>query len=244
MNRFTTERLAALREVMRREQLDAFIIPSTDPHNGEYVPPRWEARKWLTGFDGSAGTAVVTADKAALWTDSRYFLAAAEQLEGTEFVLMKDGMPDTPDICKWLGMKLSALRNPAVGLDGTVNTAATVKALADRLRAEGGITLRTNIDPFERIWHDRPQVPAGKVTVHPLEYAGESCRSKLGRIRARLSEMHVGGMLVSALDDIAWTLNLRGDDVHCNPVFVSYLLIEHERATIYINKVKSFLIYL
>lgn len=238
MNRFTTERLAALREVMRREQLDAFIIPSTDPHNGEYVPPRWEARKWLTGFDGSAGTAVVTADKAALWTDSRYFLAAAEQLEGTEFVLMKDGMPDTPDICKWLGMKLSALRNPAVGLDGTVNTAATVKALADRLRAEGGITLRTNIDPFERIWHDRPQVPAGKVTVHPLEYAGESCRSKLGRIRARLSEMHVGGMLVSALDDIAWTLNLRGDDVHCNPVFVSYLLIEHERATIYINKVK------
>ena len=115
------------------------------------MPPRWEARKWLTGFDGSAGTAVVTADKAALWTDSRYFLAAAEQLEGTEFVLMKDGMPDTPDICKWLGMKLSALRNPAVGLDGTVNTAATVKALADRLRAEGGITLRTNIDPFERI---------------------------------------------------------------------------------------------
>lgn len=238
MNRFTTERLAALREVMRRENLDAFIIPSTDPHNGEYVPPRWEARKWLTGFDGSAGTAVVTADEAALWTDSRYFLAAAEQLEGTGIVLMKDGMPDTPDICKWLGMKLSALRNPAVGLDGAVNTAATVKTIADRLRAEGGITLRTNIDPFERIWRDRPQVPQGKVWIHPVEYAGETCMSKLGRIRARLSEMHVGGMLVSALDDIAWTLNLRGNDVHCNPVFVSYLLIERERATIYINKVK------
>lgn len=238
MNRFTTERLAALREVMRRENLDAFIIPSTDPHNGEYVPPRWEARKWLTGFDGSAGTAVVTADEAALWTDSRYFLAAAEQLEGTGIVLMKDGMPDTPDICKWLGMKLSVLRNPAVGLDGTVNTAATVKVIADRLRAEGGITLRTNIDPFERIWRDRPQVPQGKVWIHPVEYAGETCMSKLGRIRARLSEMHVGGMLVSALDDIAWTLNLRGNDVHCNPVFVSYLLIERERATIYINKVK------
>ncbi|MFA4046055.1 aminopeptidase P family protein [Prevotella sp. PCHR] len=238
MNRFTTERLAALREVMRRENLDAFIIPSTDPHNGEYVPPRWEARKWLTGFDGSAGTAVVTADEAALWTDSRYFLAAAEQLEGTGIVLMKDGMPDTPDICKWLGMKLSVLRNPAVGLDGAVNTAATVKTIADRLRAEGGITLRTNIDPFERIWRDRPQVPQGKVWIHPVEYAGDTCMSKLGRIRARLSEMHVGGMLVSALDDIAWTLNLRGNDVHCNPVFVSYLLIERERATIYINKVK------
>ncbi len=238
MNRFTTERLAALREVMRRENLDAFIIPSTDPHNGEYVPPRWEARKWLTGFDGSAGTAVVTADEAALWTDSRYFLAAAEQLEGTGIVLMKDGMPDTPDICKWLGMKLSVLRNPAVGLDGAVNTAATVKTIADRLRAEGGITLRTNIDPFERIWRDRPQVPQGRVWIHPVEYAGDTCMSKLGRIRARLSEMHVGGMLVSALDDIAWTLNLRGNDVHCNPVFVSYLLIERERATIYINKVK------
>lgn len=238
MNRFTTERLAALREVMRRENLDAFIIPSTDPHNGEYVPPRWEARKWLTGFDGSAGTAVVTADEAALWTDSRYFLAAAEQLKGTGIVLMKDGMPDTPDICKWLGMKLSVLRNPAVGLDGAVNTAATVKTIADRLRAEGGITLRTNIDPFERIWRDRPQVPQGKVWIHPVEYAGDTCMSKLGRIRARLSEMHVGGMLVSALDDIAWTLNLRGNDVHCNPVFVSYLLIERERATIYINKVK------
>lgn len=238
MNRFTTERLAALREVMRRENLDAFIIPSTDPHNGEYVPPRWEARKWLTGFDGSAGTAVVTADEAALWTDSRYFLAAAEQLEGTGIVLMKDGMPDTPDICKWLGMKLSVLRNPAVGLDGAVNTAATVKTIADRLRAEGGITLRTNIDPFERIWRDRPQVPQGKVWIHPVEYAGDTCMSKLGRIRARLSEMHVGGMLVSALDDIAWTLNLRGNDVHCNPVFVSYLLIERERATIYINTVK------
>ena len=153
-------------------------------------------------------------------------------------MLMKDGMPDTPDICKWLGMKLSVLRNPAVGLDGAVNTAATVKTIADRLRAEGGITLRTNIDPFERIWRDRPQVPQGKVWIHPVEYAGDTCMSKLGRIRARLSEMHVGGMLVSALDDIAWTLNLRGNDVHCNPVFVSYLLIERERATIYINKVK------
>lgn len=238
MNRFTTERLAALREVMRREGLDAFIVPSTDPHNGEYVSPRWEARKWITGFDGSAGTAVVTMNEAALWTDSRYFIAAAQQLEGTEFVLMKDGMPDTPDICKWLGMKLSSVHNPSVGVDGMVNTAVTIKTLADGLRDEGGITLRTNIDPFELIWDDRPEVPQGKVAIHPLEYAGESCASKLGRIRSRLSEMHVGGMLVSALDDIAWILNLRGDDVHCNPVFVSYLLIERERATIYINKVK------
>lgn len=238
MNRFTTERLAALREVMRREGLDAFIIPSTDPHNGEYVPPRWEARKWITGFDGSAGTAVVTIDEAALWTDSRYFIAAADRLEGTGFALMKDGLPDTPDICKWLGMKLAAKRNPAVGIDGTVNTAATVDALAAGLRREGGITLRTNIDPFDRIWHDRPAVPDAKVWIHPLEYAGESCAAKLARIRAVLSEKHVAGMLVSALDDIAWTLNLRGADVHCNPVFVAYLLIGQERATLYIDKVK------
>lgn len=238
MNEFITERLAALREVMRREGIGAFIIPSTDPHNGEYVPARWEARKWITGFDGSAGTAVVTMNEAALWTDSRYFIAAADQLRGTEFVLMKERMPETPSISKWIGMKLAACGNTVAAIDGMVATAATVHALEAELRAEGGITLRTNIDPFDIIWADRPLVPPGEVQVHPLEFAGESCRDKLGRLRAVLSAAHIGGILVSALDDIAWLLNLRGNDVHCNPVFVSYLLVEPERATLYINKVK------
>lgn len=238
MNRTICKRIEDLREVMRSEGIDAFIFPSTDPHNGEYVPEHWEGRKWISGFNGSAGTAVVTMAEAALWTDSRYFLAAEEQLRGTEFTLMKEKVDGTPTIIKWLGMKLSAVASPVVGIDGTVNSAASVEALIAGLRAEGGITVRTNIDPLARIWADRPPVPLDKAVIHPLEYAGEPCRSKLERIRRALKERHACGMLAAALDDIAWTLNLRGSDVHCNPVFVSYLLIEPEKATLFIDKAK------
>lgn len=237
-NTVILQRLSSLREVMRREGFDAFIFPSTDPHNGEYVPARWEGRKWLTGFDGSAGTAVVTMDDAALWTDSRYFLAAGEQLRGTGFSLMKERMEGTPSVTKWLGMKLAATGSPVVGVDGTVNSAASVKSLIAELRAEGGITVRTNFDPLDIVWADRPPVPQDKVALHSLEYAGEACHSKLARIRHALKERHACGMLAAALDDIAWTLNLRGTDVHCNPVFVAYLLVEPERATLFINKGK------
>ena len=224
-----------MREVMRRESIDAFIFPSTDPHNGEYVPAHWEGRKWISGFNGSAGTAVVTMDDAALWTDSRYFIAAEEQLRGTGFKLMKERVEGTPTITKWLGMKLATVESPSVGVDGMVNSAAAVDALIAGLRAEGGITVRTNFDPLSVIWHDRPLVPADKVAVHPLEYAGEPCRKKLERIRRSLRERHAYGMLVSALDDVAWTLNLRGTDVHCNPVFVAYLLIGPKQATLFVD---------
>ena len=238
MNRTICKRIEDLREVMRSEGIDAFIFPSTDPHNGEYVPEHWEGRKWISGFNGSAGTAVVTMAEAALWTDSRYFLAAEEQLRGTEFTLMKEKVDGTPTIIKWLGMKLSAVASPVVGIDGMVNSAASVETLIAGLRAEGGITVRTNLDPLARIWADRPPVPLDKAVIHPLEYAGEPCRSKLERIRRALKERHACGMLAAALDDIAWTLNLRGSDVHCNPVFVSYLLIEPEKATLFIDKAK------
>ena len=238
MNETICKRVEALREVMRREGINAFIFPSTDPHNGEYVPAHWEGRKWISGFDGSAGTAVVTMDDAALWTDSRYFLAAEEQLRGTGFSLMKERVEGTPSVSRWLGMKLSAVKSPVVGVDGTVNAAASVEALIAELRAEGGITVRTNFDPLDIIWADRPPVPADKAVIHPLEYAGEPCHEKLARIRQALKERHACGMLAAALDDIAWTLNLRGTDVHCNPVFVSYLLIEPERATLFIDRDK------
>ena len=238
MNETICKRVEALREVMRREGINAFIFPSTDPHNGEYVPAYWEGRKWISGFDGSAGTAVVTMDDAALWTDSRYFLAAEEQLRGTGFSLMKERVEGTPSVSRWLGMKLSAVKSPVVGVDGTVNAAASVEALIAELRAEGGITVRTNFDPLDVIWADRPPVPADKAVIHPLEYAGEPCHEKLARIRQALKERHACGMLAAALDDIAWTLNLRGTDVHCNPVFVSYLLIEPERATLFIDRDK------
>lgn len=232
------QRLAELRRVMKEEHLSAFIFPSTDAHNGEYIPEHWAGRKWISGFNGSAGTAVVTMDKAALWTDSRYFLAAAEQLKETEFVLMKDKLPDTPSITQWLGMQLAHCDRAEVGLDGLVNSQSAVEAFVNELRREGGITVRTNIDPLSRIWKDRPEIPVNKVFVQPMEFAGESCGHKIGRIREQLRTLHADGMLVSALDDVAWTLNLRGNDVHCNPVFVAYLLIDSKKAVLYINRDK------
>ena len=232
------QRLSALREEMRREKLDAFIFPSTDPHHSEYVPDRWKGRQWISGFDGSAGTAVVTLRSAALWTDSRYFLSATKQLEGTEFQLMKLRMPGTPTIAQWIGDELRAFGGTSVGVDGMVNTLDDTESLIADLRREGGITVRTNLDILNNIWTDRPAIPTNKVTVHPMTYAGETAKSKLARVRQALRELHADGMLVSALDDVAWTLNLRGTDVHCNPVFVAYLLIDSDHATLYCDKEK------
>ena len=230
------QRIEALREVMQREHLAAFIFPSTDPHQGEYVPDHWKGREWISGFNGSAGTAVVTMTSAALWTDSRYFIAAEEQLRGTEFQLMKLKMPGTPTIPEWIGKECGA--GAEVGVDGMVNSANAVKDLIADLRRQGGVTLRTNFDPLSLIWKDRPAIPENPVEIYPMEYAGEGTRDKIARIRKALREKHADGMLMSALDDIAWTLNLRGTDVHCNPVFVSYLLISSKDVTLYINKVK------
>ena len=231
-------RIEELRTVMKSEGIDAFVFPSTDPHNGEYVPEHWKGREFISGFNGSAGTAVVTMDDAALWTDSRYFLQAEEQLAGTGFRLMKLKIEGTPTISQWLGRKLAANGGTVVGIDGMVNSIGTVEALADELRAEGGITLRTNFDPLKVIWKDRPAIPSDMAIVHPQKYAGESAQSKIARIRQALRERHVEGMLVSSLDDIAWALNIRGTDVHCNPVVVSYLLITMDSVTLYINSDK------
>lgn len=238
MKEYIAQRLEALREVMRREKLDAFIFPSTDPHNSEYVPDRWKGREWISGFNGSAGTAVVTMHSAALWTDSRYFIAAADQLSGTEFQLMKLKIEGTPTISEWLGSELREVSSAQVGVDGMCNSTANVEVLVSDLRREGGITVRTNLDPLDIVWTDRPQIPASKVEIQPVELAGETVASKLTRIRKALRDLHADGMLMSALDDVAWTLNLRGTDVHCTPVFVSYLLISTTSATLYINKEK------
>lgn len=228
-------RLARLRELMKREHLSAFIFPSTDAHQSEYVADHWRGREWISGFNGSAGTAVVTMKSAALWTDSRYFLAAEEQLEDTEYQLMRLKMEGTPTIAEWLGKELQDVQSPEVGLDGMVNSYNYVKDLSYSLRKLGGITLRTNLDPLEQIWENRPSLPANPVEIQPLEYAGETLASKVVRIRKSLRELHADGMLVSALDDIAWTLNLRGTDVHCNPVFVSYLLVESDKVSLFVD---------
>ena len=236
MTEKVNQRLEDLREVMRREHLSAFIFPSTDPHQGEYIPDHWKGREFISGFNGSAGTAVVTMTSAALWTDSRYFIAAEEQLRGTEFQLQKLKIEGTPTIAEWIGKECGA--GAEVGVDGWCSSANAVKELIADLRKRGGITLRTNLDPLSQVWTDRPPIPSDPVELFPMAYAGESTRDKIARIRQALRERHADGMLMAALDDIAWTLNLRGTDVHCNPVFVSYLLISSKDVTLYINKVK------
>lgn len=231
-------RLAALREEMRREHLSAFIFPSSDPHNSEYVPSRWEGRKWISGFDGSAGTAVVTLHSAALWTDSRYFLAAEEQLAGTEFQLMRERVEGTPSIAEWIATEIEGAESSEIGVDGMCMTYAECSDLKTDLKHNGGITVRTNLDILDRIWTDRPSVPLNPVSIQPIEYAGESCHDKLGRIRSSLLRRGAGGMLMTQLDDIAWTLNLRGTDVHCTPVFVAWLIVAEEVAVLYIKDEK------
>ena len=243
MSNTINQRLADLREVMRREHLAAFIFPSTDPHQGEYTPDHWKGREFISGFNGSAGTAVVTLHSAAIWTDSRYFIAAEEQLKGTEYQLMKLKIEGTPTIAEWLGQEFMQSRQSEenwseVAIDGRCSSVNEVKDLIAELRQQNGLTLRTNFDPLKLIWRDRPAIPENPVEIYPLQYAGESAHDKIARIRQALRQKHADGMLMASLDDIAWTLNLRGSDVHCNPLFVSYLLIASKCVTLYINKVK------
>ncbi len=232
------QRLERLREIMRREHLSAFVFPSTDAHQSEYVAAHWKGREWISGFDGSAGTAVVTLTSAALWTDSRYFLAAAQQLAGTEYQLMKLKVEGTPTIAQWLAGQLADVQSPEVGVDGMVNAYGEVCDLMADLRKLGGITVRYNFDPLDTIWTDRPGIPANPVEIQPLCYAGETATSKIMRLREALRQRHAEGMLVSALDDIAWLLNLRGADVHCNPVFVAYLLVTSDKVTLFVDPAK------
>ena len=227
-----TDRLKSLRSFMEREGIDAFITPSTDPHCGEYIPERWKSRRWISGFTGSAGISVVTRTQAALWTDSRYFIQAAEQLEGTGYQLMKEKIEGTPSVSQWLGSVLSA--GAVVGIDGWVNTVEEVDAMKQEL-AEYGLTLRADTDPYAEIWTDRPAVPDSKLFIQRLEYAGESASSKIARIRRKTGDH---ALLTTFLEDIAWTLNLRADDILYTPFFVSYLIITPDTATLYINKEK------
>lgn len=238
------KRVEALRSWMKQRGLAAFVVPSTDAHASEYVPRHWASRAWISGFDGSAGTAVVTLEAAALWTDSRYFLAAAEQLEGTPFCLMKERVAGTPTIAHWLLQTLPPASK--VGLDGWVNVGAEVSALAHELAA-GGMSLCVGEDPFAALWTDRPALPQRPVEVQPLEYAGEEMETKVARLRTALSEAGADAMVVTALDEVAWLTNLRGTDVHCNPVFVAYAMVLPDALHLFIDtgklteSVKSYL---
>lgn len=221
---------------MRRHELSAFIFPSTDPHSGEYVADHWHARQWISGFNGSAGTAVVTLDDAALWTDSRYWLAAAEQLAGTPFRLMRDGAEGTPTPAVWLTQQIGT-GGHIVGLDAWVNSCASVRRMEKELTRHG-LLLNTDLDPAAELWTDRPELPLAPIEIHPLELAGRSVADKLTDIRTQMRQQQADALIVSQLDEVAWTLNLRGSDIHCTPLFVAYLFIMQEKAQLYVNERK------
>lgn len=229
------ERLDALRLTFESNNIQAFIIPSTDPHLSEYVAPHWKSREWISGFTGSAGTVVITKDKAGLWTDSRYFLQAAQQLEGSGILLYKEMLPETPSITDFLSQNLQS--GEAVSIDGKMFSVHQVETMKKEFATHN---LQINIfgDPLKDIWADRPPMPEAPAFIYDLKYAGKSCAEKITAIRAELKKKDIYALLLPSLDEIAWTLNLRGNDVHCNPVVVSYLLITQEETIYFISPEK------
>lgn len=230
-----TQRLERLRHEMRAESIDVIIFPGTDPHNSEYPAPHWQARLWLSGFTGSAGTVAVTLTEAALWTDSRYFLQASQQLEGTGITLMKEGLAGTPTVIQWISQKLSAYGGTYVAVDGMVMSYAEVTAMQRELRKLGGITVRTNYDAMRMLWKDRPAIPHGEIRIHPMEYAGESVADKIARIREAIRKRRCQAHITTDLMNIAWTMNLRGCDVAYTPIFVAFLYISDTEVHLFAN---------
>lgn len=235
MNSTINNRIAALRAHIAQEQIQAFIIPSTDPHLSEYVAPHWQSREWISGFTGSAGTVVVTAKDAGLWTDSRYFLQAARQLEGTCITLYKEMLPETPNIPEFLSAHLQ--EGDCVGIDGKMFSAEEVEHLQKELK-KSGICIKSIADPMQLLWTDRPAMPLAPAFVYDTKYAGMSFTEKLPAVRQAMEAAGADSLLLSALDEIAWLLNIRGNDVHCNPVVVSYLLIEKDKVNYFVQPQK------
>ena len=235
MSKSTLPRLKALREEMGKAGITAFIIPGTDPHQSEYYASHWAARTWISGFNGSAGTAVVTTNRAGLWTDSRYFLQAAQQLEGSGFELFKEGLPDTPTIEQWL---LNTLPQGAtVAIDGTLFGASKAAEMKQNFEKHG-LRFVTDFTPFDSIWEDRPSIPKNEVFIHEEKYSGESVADKMNRIMEQVHQAGAEALLLAALDEIAWAFNIRGNDVECNPVVVCYAYIDDTRRILFIDKDK------
>jgi len=228
-------RIEALRSIMREKSFHAVIIPTADPHLSEYVAPHWKNREWISGFTGSAGTVVVTLTDAGLWTDSRYFLQAAEQLEGSGIRLFKEGLPETPSITQWLAQNLN--EGDMVAYEGFLFSHQKADELSNDL-LRYGLDEDISTLPWNRIWTDRPTLPSDVAQVYPLEYAGKDVKTKLQEIRAELDKCHADALFVPTLDEIAWTLNLRGTDIHCNPVVICHLYIDKHHAHLFIDPQK------
>lgn len=235
MKQSIKERVHALRIAFRPNNIKAFIIPSTDPHLSEYVAPYWMSREWISGFTGSAGTAVILMDKAGLWTDSRYFLQAEKELEGSGITLYKEMLPETPSITKFLCQNLKP--GESVSIDGKMFSVQQVEQMKEDLAP---YQLQVNLfsDPLKNIWKDRPSMPDAPAFIYDVKYAGKSCGEKVAAIRTELKKKGIFALFLSSLDEIAWTLNLRGSDVHCNPVIVSYLLVTQDEVVYFISPEK------
>lgn len=227
-----SERIASLREAMKEKNIDAYIIPSSDPHLSEYPADRWKSREWISGFDGSAGTVVVTAGKAGLWTDSRYFLQAAAQLEGSGIDLYKMALPETPTIENFLLHELQS--GQTVGMDGqTYSVADTAKLEKTLSRKE--IKLETSYDLIDGIWKDRPAIPGNPLFEMPVELSGKSIQEKLDEINNRLRKEGADCLILAALDEVGWTFNIRGTDVTYNPVVISYAFVSEDESVLFID---------
>ena len=235
MKQSIKERIHALRMTFRPNNIKAFIIPSTDPHLSEYVAPYWMSREWISGFTGSAGTAVILMDKAGLWTDSRYFLQAEKELEGSGITLYKEMLPETPSITKFLCQNLKP--GESVSIDGKMFSVQQVEQMKEDLAP---YQLQVNLfgDPLKNIWKDRPSMPDAPAFIYDVKYAGKSCGEKVAAIRTELKKKGIFALFLSSLDEIAWTLNLRGSDVHCNPVIVGYLLVTQDEVVYFISPEK------
>ncbi|MDE5988267.1 MAG: aminopeptidase P family protein [Duncaniella sp.] len=229
------ERIVALRKEMNEAGVKAVVLPRTDAHLSEYISDHWHIVRYLSGFTGSAGTMVVTDKEALLWVDSRYFLQGAQQIEGTGIVLMKDGLPDTPSIVEYLCENLS--EGDKVGVNGMLMSIDETAALRSRLNA-AGIGLDVDFDPIDRVWSDRPALPSDKIFIHDEKYAGESASSKIGRILESAKAQGAQAYFTSALDEIAWLLNIRSNDVPCNPVATSFLYVAPEGSTLFVDNAK------
>ncbi len=229
------ERLAALRRLMAQQGIAAVVVPSVDPHGSEYVAEHWQERKWVSGFSGSAGTAVITADGGCLWTDSRYFLQAAEQLKASGLTLQKDGEIGTPTIAEWLGQTLDA--SATVAVNAAMFSVNDLHALRHEL-AEHGLTLDTRHDLIAQVWSDRPTLPKDKIYALPLQYAGRAATDKIAAVRQAMAAKQIDLTLFTALDDAAWLLNMRGSDIAYNPVAIAFVAVEAEKVVLFIDSDK------
>lgn len=235
MNDRTASRIEKLRDKMRQRHIDLAIIPHVDPHQSEYMADHWHLREYFSGFNGSAGTLVVAPGQTLLWVDSRYFLQAAEQIEGTGIELMKIALPGTPTINEYITSTLG--KGQRVGVDGSLFSVNAFNELKSVLEAKG-IELDPDFHPADGIWTDRPALPDDKIFIHEERFCGQTCSAKIAEVLARVGESGAVSTVIGALDAIAWVLNLRGSDVKYNPVFTSFLYLAPEGSTLFVDEGK------